>query len=81
VDWPLATMDFRSLSASDIHPVDLWRHQYEERGQTVAFTHANSQKWYYLDKHRTDEVTMIKIWDSKDDGVANGKLCSTLSMS
>ena len=38
----------------------------------MTFTHASTQKWYYLDQHRTDEVTMIKIWDSLE-GVATSK--------
>jgi hypothetical protein len=60
-------MDYRSLSPSDMHPCDLLRGQYEERGQTVTFCHNATQRWYYLDAHRTDEVTLIKIWDSKED--------------
>ncbi|MCJ1380193.1 hypothetical protein MMC17_003296 [Xylographa soralifera] len=80
LDWPLAQMDFRSLDSSNMHPCDLWRHQFEERGQTVTFTYASTQKWYYLDHHRMDEVTMIKIWDSKGDGVATGKLPLSSSM-
>jgi hypothetical protein len=66
-------MDFQTLTPSDIHPCDLWRHQFEERGQTVTYTHNEKQKWYYLDKHAVDEFTMIKIWDSKTDGIANSK--------
>ncbi|KAJ5514132.1 hypothetical protein N7463_003684 [Penicillium fimorum] len=31
--------------------------------RTVTFVHADEQKWYYLDKQQTDEVTVIKIWD------------------
>ncbi|KAG9230911.1 hypothetical protein BJ875DRAFT_407957 [Amylocarpus encephaloides] len=71
VDWPLAMMDYRSLSSSDVHPCDLWRHQFEEKGQTVTFTHNENQKWYYLDRHRTNEVSLIKIWDSRREGIAN----------
>lgn len=73
MDWPLATMDFQTLSQSDVHNCDLWRHQFEERGQTVTYTQNEAQKWYYLDKHEVDEVTMIKIWDSKDGQTANSK--------
>lgn len=29
-------------------------------------SHDNAQKWYYLNKHNTDEVTIIKIWDNKN---------------
>jgi hypothetical protein len=74
VDWPLAMMDFQTLDQADMHPCDLWRNQFEERGQTVTFTHNPDQHWYYLDKHRVDEVSIIKIWDSKDDGIAKSKL-------
>ncbi|MCJ1352286.1 MAG: hypothetical protein MMC33_002270 [Icmadophila ericetorum] len=70
VDWPLAQMDFQSLAPPNFYPCNLWKHQFEERGQVMTFTHTETQKWYYLDKHRTNEVTMIKIWDSKG-GVAN----------
>jgi len=66
VDWPLAVMDTRSVSAKDVFPVDLLKHQYEERGQTVAVCHQTDQKWWYLSGHRTDEVTMIKIWDNEE---------------
>ncbi|CAD6569109.1 MAG: hypothetical protein ASARMPREDX12_002203 [Alectoria sarmentosa] len=51
----------------------LHRHQFEERGQTVAFSYADDQKWYYLDGHGVDEVTMIKIWDNDENVV--GKFC------
>lgn len=60
-------MDYGSLSSKHVHSVDLWRGEYEERGQTMAFEHAENQNWYYLQGPRTDEVTMIKIWDSKDE--------------
>ncbi len=60
-------MDYRSVSSMNIHPCDLWKHEYEERGQTVCFSHAEGQKWYYLGGHRTDEITMIKIWDNNED--------------
>lgn len=67
-------MDFRSLSSTHVHPCDLFRHAWEDRGQTVTIEHADSQRWFYLAGHRTDEVTMLKIWDSSTtEGVANGK--------
>lgn len=72
-------MDYRSLSPSNIHPCDIWRGQYEYRGQTVAFSHTDGHKWYYLDRHRTDEVTMIKIWDSKEDVVGKRTYSDELS--
>jgi hypothetical protein len=72
-DWPLAMMDYRSVKPENQHPTDLWRHQFELRGQTVSFSHDEGQKWYYLDGHQSDEVTFIKIWDSKKDVVAKCK--------
>ncbi|RWA08683.1 hypothetical protein EKO27_g6418 [Xylaria grammica] len=64
VDWPLAQMDYATLDAENVHPCDLWRGQYEERGQTVTIEHNANQKWWYLEGHRPDEVTLLKIWDS-----------------
>ncbi len=77
-NWPLAMMDYRSLSASNLHPCTLWRHQHEERGQTVAFSYAEGQEWYYLDGHRREEVTMIKIWDNKEDVVGKREFLAIL---
>lgn len=56
-----------------MHPVDLLKGQYEVRGQTVAFEHSGKQRWYYLHKQQTSEVTVIKIWDNKTDGVSKCK--------
>ena len=58
---------------SDVHPCHLWKHRFEERGQTVAFTYAAGQKWYYLDGHGVDEVTMIKIWDNDKNVIGKCK--------
>ncbi len=68
-------MDYGSLAMSDVHPCDLWRHQFDDRGQTVAISYDAQQKWYYLDAHTVDEVTMIKIWDN--DANVQGK-CESL---
>lgn len=64
-------MDYQTVNTSDMHTCDLLRGDAEKRGQTVTFTHDPAQKWYYLDQQRTDEVTVIKIWDnSKDPGIS-----------
>lgn len=64
-DWPLATMDFRTVDpAKEMFPCDLLKGENEERGQTATFTHSDGQKWYYLDKQTSSEVTVLKIWDS-----------------
>lgn len=60
-------MDYRTCRTNLIYPTDLLDKVDDYRGQTVTFFYADEQKWYYLDKQRTDEVTMIQIWDSKED--------------
>ncbi|KIX09588.1 uncharacterized protein Z518_00668 [Rhinocladiella mackenziei CBS 650.93] len=72
-DWPLAQMDFRTCPPETLLNCDLLRGALEKRGQTVTFTHSDQQQWYYLDAHRTDEVTVIKIWDNQE-GV-KARLC------
>ncbi|KAI1120234.1 hypothetical protein F5Y10DRAFT_283456 [Nemania abortiva] len=73
-EWPLATMDSRSLTEPNIHPTNIFKYQYELQGQTVSITHSPDQRWYYLDQQQTNEVTFIKIWDNQDDAIA--KLCA-----
>lgn len=60
-------MDGRSLEDGHVHPTNIFRHQYTLQGQTVGITHSPTQKWHYLDRQDTSEVTFIKIWDSRDD--------------
>lgn len=66
-EWPLAVMDGRSLKENHVHPTNIFKHQYNLQGQTVSISHSPEQTWYYLDQQKTDEVTFIKIWDSRDD--------------
>jgi hypothetical protein len=63
-------MDYQTVKASDMYPCDLLRHEDEERGQTATFTYRDEHEWYYLNKQLNSEVTVIKIWDSKTDGVS-----------
>jgi len=44
----------------------------------VAFSYAEGQEWYYLDGHRREEVTMIKIWDNKEDVVGKREFLAIL---
>lgn len=60
-------MDYRTCHEDLIYPTDLLDKTDHYRGQTVTFSHAPEQKWYYLDQQQTHEVIMIKIWDSKKD--------------
>jgi hypothetical protein len=68
-------MDFQTVGPSDMHPCDLLKDTFEQRGQTATFTFAEKQEWYYLDRQTADEVTVIKIWDSSDVGVSKCKFC------
>jgi hypothetical protein len=61
-------MDYQSVNANDFHPCDLLKGAFEERGQTVTFTHNDDQKWYYLKNQMSNEVTAIKVWDNEDGG-------------
>ncbi|CZT23692.1 uncharacterized protein RCC_09406 [Ramularia collo-cygni] len=73
-DWPLATMDFTSLKSNNYHPTNLYRNRFEIRGQSCNISHDPSQRWYYLDSQRNDEITFIKIWDNKV--AVTGKTCA-----
>ncbi|GAW20398.1 hypothetical protein ANO14919_099040 [Xylariales sp. No.14919] len=71
-DWPLAVMDYRSVQHTDIHPTNIFKERHERMGQTVSINYNRDQKWFYLPNQSTNEVTIIKIWDSKEDAA---KLC------
>jgi hypothetical protein len=66
-DWPLATMDYQTMKQSEIHPTNIFKERNEFMGQTVGINYSPDQRWYYLHRQTPEEVTMIKIWDSKDD--------------
>jgi hypothetical protein len=66
-------MDAATLSPSNVYPTTLWRNRYELRGQTVSITYDPAQQWWYLDRQTTEEVTMIKIWDSKGEVAAKSE--------
>ncbi|KAL1604780.1 hypothetical protein SLS60_004320 [Paraconiothyrium brasiliense] len=66
-DWPLATMDYQTMKPSEVHPTDIFRERHDFMGQTVSINYSPEQKWYYLDKQTPEEVTLIKIWDNKED--------------
>ncbi|EMD58401.1 hypothetical protein COCSADRAFT_103874 [Bipolaris sorokiniana ND90Pr] len=72
-DWPLATMDGKSLREENLHATDLWKNQWEELGSTYNISHGSGQKWYYLGGQRPDEALLIKIYDNSPDVPA--KLC------
>lgn len=59
-------MDGRSLKETDVHPTNIFKHQYDLQGQTVSIAYSPEQRWYYLNHQKTSEVTFIKIWDNDD---------------
>lgn len=77
-DWPLAVMNYQTLSPSHIHPTSLFSIREELQGQTVGINYSPDQRWYYLEKQRPDEVTLVKIWDNKED-VSRRRLSNCLS--
>jgi hypothetical protein len=65
---PLAVCDARSIAFEDWVAQDLI---YRDRvGETYAITYNPAHRWFYFPKMRTDEVLLIKCYDSKEDGRA-----------
>jgi len=67
-DRPLALADYGSCSPSDCITVELHLGN-GRRGETYSVRHSEGQKWHYLSAQGTEEVTLIKCFDSKE-GVA-----------
>jgi len=65
---PLAFCDARSIDANDLLPSDLVYPDWI--GETYSFAHNPRHRWYYVPQQRTDEVTLLKIYDSETDGTA-----------
>jgi hypothetical protein len=65
---PLAMCDARSIDPTDLVPSDL---VYRDKvGETYAFTYNPRHRWSYFPRVRPDEVVLLKIHDSLDDGRA-----------
>ncbi len=68
LDAPLAVCDAQSVLAQDLIPSDLI---YRERiGETYSVSYRPSHRWYYFSKMTTDEVLLLKCYDSATDGRA-----------
>lgn len=65
---PLAFCDARSIEAADLLPSDLVYPDWT--GETYSFAYNPKHRWYYVPQQRTDEVTLLKIYDSQTDGTA-----------
>ncbi|KFY85181.1 hypothetical protein V500_08633 [Pseudogymnoascus sp. VKM F-4518 (FW-2643)] len=67
---PLAFCDSRTVSSADLVAADLvYPHHIGEKYDVLW---GEDQRWYYLDKMRSDECVLIKMFDSQMDGRARG---------
>ena len=65
---PLALADASSVRQDDLIATD---QVFPDRvGEIYNMAHGPSQRWYYAPRMTTDEVLLIKGWDSLDDGRA-----------
>jgi hypothetical protein len=65
---PLALCDATTLSEDNLLASDL---RYPDRtGETYAVTYNPAQRWYYFPKMETDEVVLIRCFDSAQQGAA-----------
>ena len=65
---PLAVCDARSIELGDLIPSDLVYRDWT--GETYSFAFNPRHRWYWYPQQTPDEVTLLKIYDSKSDGVA-----------
>lgn len=64
--FPLAAADGRSLSPPDFVAVDM---VYADRiGEIYHCTYSPQQRWFYFSGMRTDEIVLLKCFDSANDG-------------
>jgi len=68
LDSPLALCDARSFTDKDLIASDLvYSHV---RGETSRVEFKPEHRWYYFSEQQTDEVILIRVHDSADDGRA-----------
>jgi hypothetical protein len=67
-DSPLAVTDARSVDPSDLIATDLIYP--DRRGEIYYVRFSSAHRWYYAPAMRTDEVMLIKCFDSARDGRA-----------
>lgn len=65
---PLALCDARTIAPDDLVPSDL---VYRDKvGETYSVVANPAHRWFYFPRLRADEVLLLKIYDSLDDGRA-----------
>jgi hypothetical protein len=68
LDSPLALCDARTFSNDDLIASDLvYSHV---RGETSRVEFQQNHRWYYFSEQQRDEVLLIRVHDSADDGRA-----------
>lgn len=68
LDSPLALCDARSFTDADLIASDLvYAHV---RGETSRVEYSPAHRWYYFSEQQTDEVLLIRVHDSANDGRA-----------
>jgi len=68
LDSPLAFADAHSVASADLVPTDL---VYPDRvGETYSVYYNPEHRWFYLPRMQTDEVVLLKCYDSEEDGRA-----------
>jgi hypothetical protein len=68
LDSPLALCDARSFTDADLIASDLvYPHL---RGETSSVEYKPEHRWYYFSEMQTDEVVLIRVHDSAEDGRA-----------
>ncbi len=65
---PLAMCDARSIEIQDLNPSDLVYRDWT--GETYSFAYNPRHRWYWYPSQTPDEVTLLKIYDSRSEGVA-----------
>ncbi|KAK5449986.1 hypothetical protein LTS15_008559 [Exophiala xenobiotica] len=67
VDAPLAVCDYRSITPTDLHRIDIVYPHFSEEGFEV--THNPAHRWYYKKGMSKDDIVLFKI-DDNLEGVA-----------
>jgi hypothetical protein len=66
LDSPLAVCDARSVAPEDLIPSDLLFP--ERQGEIYSVRHNPNHRWFYAPQMQTDEILLLKCFDSRDDG-------------
>ncbi|KAL8882646.1 MAG: hypothetical protein Q9198_000394 [Flavoplaca austrocitrina] len=63
-EWPLAFCDGRTVKRDDLIASDNIRSKYI--GENLFAKYSPDYRWHYISDQKPDEVTLLKIFDSKD---------------